>query len=316
MASPAEFTDEQGRRYSATVELGRGVLTAVYKAAPLGAGPAGSTSLALKTVLPLWIGHPLAEARIAREREVSASIHSAHTGGEAELLCGKVLAGGRQFCEGRTRPFNVSVLLEGSTLAERLRGGAERDNLHRVLAWADDLLGALARVHAAGWVHRDVKPQNVFVASGGAVGGRDSAYLIDFGLAVPIGAPRGDGDEAFGTPAYVCPEVIAGAPVDPRADLYSVGLVLFELLCGQRPFASRDPVALLEAHLSETPPRLRKHRLGCSDTLDRVIAATLAKHPDERPPSAEALRALLQDTPEGSNLRTAQREDCAPRVEA
>jgi serine/threonine-protein kinase len=318
-AESVDYCDDQGRRYRASEELGRGVLTAVYAAEPeraeapgtsvLGPGPRPRGALAIKTILPLWAGHPLAEARIAREHEVSDALE----GVSDDAPCVRIVAAGRQACEGGTRPFHVAPRLMGATLAERLRGGRdlpadERDEsafLRDAFAWADDLLAALARVHAAGWVHRDVKPQNVFI--GRADSSADQpvrAWLIDFGLAVPSGAPRGDGDEAFGTPAYVSPEVIAGAPVDPRADLYSVGLILFELFTGQRPFSSRDPVALLDAHLSEAPPRLRRLRPTRSETLDRVIHATLGKDPCERPSSATALRALLRDTPEGHAGRT------------
>jgi serine/threonine-protein kinase len=202
----------------------------------------------------------------------------------------------------------VSPRLSGITLAEHLHCGPDREApefARQALSWIDDLLFALCRVHEVGWVHRDVKPQNVFLAPS-----RDGrAWLIDFGLALPIGAPRHDHDEAFGTPAYVSPEVIAGAQIDERADLYSVGLILFELFAGRRPFTSRDPVELLDAHLSETPPRLRDLCASPSKALDGAIAAALAKHPTDRPPTARAFRELLRQAPEG-------REEVSPRSPA
>ncbi len=292
------FVDDKGQCYRAHEELGRGVLTSVRSACRHVDDHADDTSyptLAIKTVLPLWIGHPLAEARIAREREVSRALFEIDKADD-ELGCARVLAFGRQTCDGgRTRPFHVSARLRGCTLAEHLRGRSAPGDaavVRGALEWIDDLLVALAAVHAAGWVHRDVKPQNVFLHSihvdstGGGLLSRDAASprrngstqrevgtidaharrrarLLDFGLAMPIGSQRADFDEPFGTPAYVSPEVIAGARIDARADLYSVGLILFHLVAGRRPFAG-DPIALLEAHLSEPPPPLRSFQPSCS----------------------------------------------------
>jgi serine/threonine protein kinase len=328
------FVDDKGQCYRAHEELGRGVLTSVRSACRHvddRADDASDPTLAIKTVLPLWIGHPLAEARIARERDVSRALFEIDNADD-ELGCARVLAFGRQTCDaGRTRPFHVSARLRGCTLAEHLRGRSAPGDaaiVRGALEWIDDLLVALAAVHAAGWVHRDVKPQNVFLhsihvdstawseatVSGDAalprrngstqrdVGTVDAharrrARLLDFGLAMPIGSQRPDFDEPFGTPAYVSPEVIAGARIDARADLYSVGLILFHLVAGRRPFAG-DPIALLEAHLSEPPPRLRSFQPSCSPALERAVALALNKAPGERPGSASELRALLSDVPE------------------
>jgi serine/threonine protein kinase len=326
------FVDDKGQCYRAHEELGRGVLTSVRSACRHVDDHAddASDALVIKTVLPLWIGHPLAEARIARERDVSRALETDNP--DDELGCARVLAFGRQTCDaGRSRPFHVSARLRGCTLAEHLRSRGEPGDpavVRGALAWVDDLLVALARVHAAGWVHRDVKPQNVFLhsirvdstawseatVSGDAalprrngptqreVGtvdapGRRRARLLDFGLAVPMGSQRPDFDEPFGTPAYVSPEVIAGARIDARADLYSIGLILFHLVAGRRPFTG-DPIALLEAHLSEPPPPLRSLQPRCSPALERAVALALNKAPGERPSSASELRALLSDVPE------------------
>jgi serine/threonine protein kinase len=301
------FVDDEGRGYRVHEELGRGVLTHVRAAERVGGGPplevagddaqlgAPGLGLAIKTVLPLWVGHPLAEARIARERELSRALHDKD--GSPATRCARILAAGRQPQPGgRTRPFHVTARLHGVTLAEELRQGGRRSSQIK-LAWIDDALAALERIHEVGWVHRDVKPQNLFIQSDGDGG---HACLIDFGLALPIGAPRGDGDEPFGTPAYVSPEVIAGARIDPRADLYSMGLVMFELFAGRRAFTSRDPIALLDAHLCEPPPKLRSVTPACSEMLERVIGATLGKDPAERPSSARELRAVLRDVPEAA----------------
>lgn len=300
------FVDDKGQCYRAHEELGRGVLTSVRSACRHEDGHSDDGSdptLAIKTVLPLWIGHPLAEARIARERDVSRALFDVENPDD-DLACARVLAFGRQTCDGgRSRPFHVSARLRGCTLAEHLRGRRQPGDagvVRLALHWVDDLLVALGRVHAAGWVHRDVKPQNVFLVDVHAhtdMAPRRRARLLDFGLAVPTGSQRADFDEPFGTPAYVSPEVIAGARIDARADLYSVGLILFHLIAGHRPFAG-DPIALLEAHLSEPSPPLRALRPGCSAALERAVALALNKSPGERPSSASELRALLADVPE------------------
>ncbi len=283
------FVDDGGRRYLLQAEIGRGVLTSV------GAAEADRSRYAIKTVLPMWVGHPIAEARIARERELSAAIHE-----QAEHAhCARILGGGRQSVgEGRSRPFHVSPLYDGITLAERQHADHPRIGAKLALAWAEDLLSALQRLHEIGWVHRDVKPQNVFVFDRGRDGSRSCAMLMDYGLAVRIDAARLEADEPFGTPAYVSPEVVAGATLDGRADLYSLGLILFELLCGRRPFIGGDPIALIEAHLSEHPPSLRELCPALSEELDHVLACTLAKSPGERPDSATELAAMLHRTPE------------------
>jgi serine/threonine-protein kinase len=319
---PTRFVDENGHGYRAADEIGRGVLTNVYRAEPDDAS-IGATSitdggqLVLKTVLPLWVGHPLAEARIAREREVARSIAD----GAGDARCARIVAAGRQAGHraGQSRPFHVARRLLGATLAHRMMEGRVPSAV--TLGWLDTLLRTLGCVHDAGWVHRDVKPQNLLIG-GLTPNCIPEAWLIDFGLALPVGRARHDGDDAFGTPAYVSPEVIAGAPVDARADLYSVGLVAYELLTGSRPFCSRDPIALLDAHLSDTPPPLRALAPEVSPELERVITASLEKAPMERPATASELRHLLASCPEanpetnqaGRNSSVVTKEDCTVRT--
>jgi len=299
------FTSEEGRVFHAQDEIGRGVLT--FVAAGLdgdGHTPmlAGGHRYAIKTVLPLWTGHPLAEARIARERELSAALHDP----APHPACQQIVCGGRQKLDGgRSRPFHVSPLYDGETLADRLRRSAQdgrRVPPELALHWADDILAALDRLHAIGWVHRDVKPQNVFILSGDGSSRRERALLMDYGLAMRIGAPRVEADEPFGTPSYVSPEVVAGATLDARADLYSLALILFELFCGRRPFTGRDPIGLVEAHLGAPPPSLRTLCPELSAEMDAVISRALAKAPGERPAHAAELASLLRTTPEARAL--------------
>jgi len=301
------FTSEEGRVFRTQGEIGRGVLTFVLDGVDGGGHDearerAAGGRYAIKTVLPLWTGHPLAEARIARERELSIALHDP----SPHPSCQEIVCGGRQKLEdGRSRPFHVSPLYDGETLADRLRNcsrDGKRVPVELALRWADDVLAALGRLHAIGWVHRDVKPQNVFIVSSGADGARERALLMDYGLAMRAGAPRIEVDEPFGTPAYVSPEVVAGATLDGRADLYSLALILFELFCGQRPFTGLDPIGLVEAHLGAAPPSPRALCPHLSPEMDRVISRALAKAPGERPANAAELAGLLRTTPEARAL--------------
>ncbi len=301
----ALFCDEEGRTYRPERELGRGVLTSVDSATLIVGGRAAAhPEFAIKTVLPLWVGHPLAEARIARERELSAAIHPP---GSQHPFCARIIGAGRQSLDnGRSRPFHVTALLSGRTLAESLRlDGVERETetpeqraerypqrVARMLGWTDHLLSALARLHSLGWVHRDVKPQNVFLERHLLEGPaeRERAVLIDFGLAVRVGCPRIDGDEPFGTPAYVAPELIAGEKLDGRADIYSLGLVLYEALAGRRPFSgtrSRSAARRASLRRAAAAAELRAGGLGGAGASD-------LRHAQEGPRGPAGRRAGAQ----------------------
>ena len=182
--------------------------------------------------------------------------------------------------------------VEGESLRDRLaRGGALP--VSDAVAILRDLARALAFAHAHGVVHRDVKPGNVLLVPGGAL-------LTDFGIARAVDAaarrefdPTGPGF-GVGTPAYVSPEQAAGdADVDGRADLYSLGVVAFEMLAGEPPFARRGVAAVLAAHVGEAAPSLAQRRPGVPRELARLVARLLAKRPTDRPKDAgEVLSAL------------------------
>ena len=140
---------------------------------------------------------------------------------------------------------------------------------------------ALDAAHAAGLVHRDVKPGNVLVADGPD---GEQAYVCDFGLARHVSSVGSlTGDRGFvGTVDYVAPEQIRGETVDGRADVYALGCVLFECLAGERPFERESELAVVFAHLNEPPPRLTAARPELPAAWDGVVARALAKEPDER----------------------------------
>ncbi len=160
---------------------------------------------------------------------------------------------------------------------------------------AMQIADALAHAHAAGLVHRDIKPANVLVCDTES-DGVPLVKVTDFGIAK---AAEGLGLELtktgmiLGTPKYLSPEQIEGREPDARADLYALGVVLFELVAGLAPFRGPTEMAVAVQHLNDAPARLRDVRPTAPAALDLLVAALLAKQPQDRPPSAVAVRQAL-----------------------
>ena len=197
--------------------------------------------------------------------------------------------------------FFVMELVEGESLANVLeRGSMPRDEALRI---AKQILSALHHAHQFGLVHRDLKPDNVLLDSRY---GSANAKLIDFGLVKMLQNVLGVTESerltlagnSFGTPAYMPPEQILGRDVDARTDLYSMGILLFQMLTGTLPFASDELSVLWNMHLFDRPPTLGERLpTAASSDLDAVIHTLLAKSPEERFDSALAvIRALEAST--------------------
>lgn len=179
--------------------------------------------------------------------------------------------------------------IAGQSLRERLREGSLP--IAEVERIAQQLIAGLACLHAAKVVHRDIKPSNVLLPAGGTV------KLVDLGL-----ARRRDGDETqvtqaaalVGTLEYLSPEQAMGTPLDARSDLYSVGVVMYEMLTGRLPHQGASSLGTVLAHLSATAPEIRRQRPDTPRYLARIVERLLAKRPEQRYPSAEAVRAALR----------------------
>jgi WD40 repeat protein len=190
--------------------------------------------------------------------------------------------------------FIAMRYVQGRDLKERLR----RSRLDPA-----DAVGILAQVasaldaaHGRGLVHRDVKPSNVLLDTGTRPDGSDHVYLADFGLTKRVSeeAVAGEDHNLLGTVDYIAPEQIAGEDIDGRADVYSLGCVLYECLLGQPPFRDNSDLAVVFAHLEAEPPAPSAGRLELPSALDAVIAKALAKEPEQRYPSCgELARAAL-----------------------
>ena len=180
--------------------------------------------------------------------------------------------------------------VEGETLSARLRRG--RLDLAEALCVAARLAEALGAVHRAGLVHRDLKPANVMLADGAL----DRPVLVDFGLARVAGVGRlTSPGTMLGTPGYMAPEQARGeTDVDARADVFSLGCVLFRCLTGEHMFAGEEPLAALLRLVLEEPRRVRELRPELPEALDALVARLLAKERDARPADGEAVAAALE----------------------
>ncbi len=175
--------------------------------------------------------------------------------------------------------FLVTEMLSGGTLYDLIKQGALP--LSRIDELLNQTASALQYAHEQGLVHRDLKPQNVLLDS------RGNAYLTDFGLAKTVAdATRlTQSGIAMGTPAYMSPEAWKGEPVDSRSDIYSLGVMLYEMLTGDLPFRGDSAVQLMYAHLTNPPPHLGPLS-PLSAQIDPIIQRALAKSPADRPASA------------------------------
>jgi eukaryotic-like serine/threonine-protein kinase len=204
--------------------------------------------------------------------------------------------------------YLVTELVEGETLRDWLR---REPTVERRLETARQILEALRAAHCAGIVHRDLKPQNIMVRFDGYV------KVLDFGLAKQLPAARSVQRETdalpdaslpgqiLGTIAYMSPEQIQGHPVDQRSDLFSLGIILFEMFTGQHPWPRESPVDTLHAILHDDPPAMNATATGTN--VAPIVRKLLAKNPAERYPLAEGvLEALSSCTdPQGSSAATA-----------
>jgi serine/threonine protein kinase len=260
--------------------VGVGGMAAVYRAR--------DERLGRVVALKLLAGDDLVQRRFTREARAVAAVDHPHIipvydAGEA----GGVLYIAMRFVAGDD--LRVLVAREGGLRA------------HRAATVISPVASALDAAHAAGLVHRDVKPANILVDAG--PGRPVHVYLSDFGLARGVKSVSGltQAGQFLGTPDYSAPEQISGREVDGRADQYALGCVAYALLTGSVPFKREVPMAVLYAHLSAPPPRVTDVRPDLDGAVDQVIARAMAKEPDDRYGScgdfADALREALSVEP-------------------
>ena len=262
--------------YTIASRLGAGGMGQVYEAVQ----PAIGARVAIK-VLHADASDPTTARRFLREAQ---AVNKIDHDGVAKIIDAGYTADGR--------PYLVMEFLDGVSLAEVTAGGTKLP-LGTACKVMSDVLGVLGAAHAEGIVHRDLKPHNIFLTRSGRT------VVLDFGVAKLLEADAPVSltltGAIVGTPAYMAPEQIQGEAVDGRADLYAVGVVLYELVTGRRPFEADQTGELLHAHVARRPPPPRAIRPDVPEAIQAVLISALAKEPDDRFQAAEAMRsALLQ----------------------
>ncbi|MGH7717255.1 MAG: protein kinase domain-containing protein, partial [Gemmatimonadaceae bacterium] len=217
-------------------------------------------------------------------------------------------------------PYYTMPLIEGESLRSRL-SAAVRIPVGEAIGILHDVIDALAYAHERGVVHRDIKPDNILMS-------RQHAVVTDFGVAkalsdanagaVPRGHTTGRG-VAIGTPAYMAPEQAAGDPsTDHRADVYSFGVLAYELLAGAPPFRDRARHEVLAAHLAERPVHIAQLRPDVPAALGELVMRCLEKDPDDRPQTAAevgvALESLVTPGSGETAIASVQRRNIRDRV--
>jgi hypothetical protein len=197
-------------------------------------------------------------------------------------------------------------LLQGESLAARIRR-AGRLPLAETVGLARQIASTLAVVHAAGTVHRDLKPDNLFLVPEPDLPLGVRVKILDFGIAKlkTEGTAFTRAGAILGTPAYMAPEQCKGAAdIDARADVYSLGCILFEMACGAPPFGKDSFGAIIGAQMYEPPPAPSTKEPAIAPALDRLILAMLAKKPEERPQTMRDVVAALERIVPGPTERT------------
>jgi eukaryotic-like serine/threonine-protein kinase len=276
-------------RYEILGLLGVGGMGTVYKVRDLELDEV----VALKTLRRAWIDAPGALERFKREVKLARRVTHPNVARTFDIG------------EHRGRPgdpgekFLTMEFVDGVSLARRLedRGALP---LAEAVSIAIEVATALQAAHAAEVVHRDLKPDNVLLARSGRV------VVTDFGIArahTMDAAATG----AIGTPAYMAPEQVQAASVDGRADLYALGLVLYELLAGERAFPGDQPFAVAAARLIQPPPDIERARSDLPVSVVRLLARLLARSPEDRPASASEVLELLGPLAGGSTAEPSPR---------
>lgn len=241
--------------------------------------------VALKMVRPADAGGANARERLMREARAAAALNHPHIATVHDVI------------EDNGQVIIVLEYVEGETLHARIKRGPLPPP--EAVDIAIQIAKALSTAHAHGVIHRDLKPANVIIGEGG------HAKVLDFGLArlLDLGTTQTAGHAGetagvvgfIGTAGYAAPEQMVSSAVDERADLYALGVVLFEMISGRRPFPSNDPLQLATSKLSQNAPALSATAKLVPPTVDRLVAKLLERDPADRPASASELVTSLRD---------------------
>ncbi len=262
-------------RYRVISPIAEGAMGSVYRGERVNLG----REVAIKVMRGALPGELSSRERFAREAQVMAKLDHPH--------CVAVIDVGVH----DDKPYVVMDLVRGTSLIDLLAG--KRFEPRRAAEIMRQMLSGLAHAHELGIIHRDIKPANVMVATQTALG--EQIKLLDFGLARFVEqSTKLTTGIVVGTPNYMAPEQCRGQEIDTRADLYACGVVLFEMLTGDKPFAADDPVGVVRKHLHQPAPTLASVVPGLElAAFEPIIARALAKAPADRYASAEEMAAAI-----------------------
>jgi serine/threonine protein kinase len=280
--------------------LGQGGMGRVYEASHT---RLSKKRYAVKILQADAAADPEAYARFRREAEITTEIGHPHI---VEVYDFNITSDGQ--------PFIVMQLLAGENLFDYLqrRGRLPRAELLRILR---QVCSGLAAAHEAGIVHRDLKPENIFLAE--QVEGDPQAKLLDFGLSKikHSNSQLTQQDAIFGTPHYMAPEQADASrgTVDQRSDIYALGVIVYQCLCGDVPFDAPTPLGVLYKALNSVPERLTVHVPQLPAEIDQVVAKAMAKQQAERYPTVEAFLQEIAPILERPGIVGATRQPPRPR---
>ncbi len=260
--------------YEVKAELGRGGMATVYRAYD----PRFEREVAVK-VLPSELLHSDPQFRLRFEREAKIIAQLEHTAIVPVYDVG----------EADGQPYFVMRYMNGGSLSERIKaGGLTIEDAARILG---AIAPGLDEAHSKGIVHRDIKPSNILFDK------RGNPYISDFGIAKLSQAQAGNvtGSAIIGTPAYMSPEQAQGTEIDGRADIYALGIILFEMLTGQQPYQADTPMAVAIKHITDPVPHIRKINPQLSERVDAIIQKAMAKDKNERFATAVEMTNTIQE---------------------
>jgi serine/threonine-protein kinase len=270
-------------RFEIIEPLGEGAYAETYKARDTQSG----NTVLIKSPNPLLFADPAIHQRFMRESEIAR--HLNHPGVQRSVDLG----------ENRSEPYLALEYIEGDNLRRWLRKHKPPLPIPQAMQWGTELAEALSYLHQHNIVHRDLKPENVIVTDDGHL------KIIDFGTALLRGARRLTWrhlTEALGTPDYMSPEQIQGERGDPRSDLYSWGIMMYEFLTGRVPYEGDNWLAVMAGHLQRHPTPIHELRPDVPRELEAIVLTAMRRYPENRYQTAEEmladLRALdLQEAP-------------------
>lgn len=294
-----------GERYKIDQRIGMGGMAAVYSAQDMHLG----RNIAIKIIHESLSGDETFLQQFRNEAHAAANLNHPN------------IVAVHDIGEWEGRYFMVMEYVEGQTLKDIIRSFMAEENfmpVERMLNFAIQICKGMGYAHRSGLVHCDMKPQNILVTPD------DKAKITDFGISRAVSeATRTGSDVVWGTPQYFSPEQAAGDPPSPASDVYSIGIIMFEMLGNELPFKGDNPTAIALKHLQSPPPHIRSINKTVPPQMAQILHKILAKEPAGRYRTAGQLERILETylkqsqeatSPFLENLKESRKAKVAERV--